>query len=218
MNGRPSTNRVTAGGQGLIFAGGRSSAEAPMIDPRHVAFDIDGVVADTMNLFLEIAREEFGIHHLKYEDITTYALEECLDLAEEQIEAIVERLLGADATARLKPIDGAPEGIGRVAKVAGSVLFVTARPRAAEIEAWLHRILQVPSEAISVVATGDFDGKTAVLREKGIRFFVEDRLETCFQMGGEGVSPIVYRQPWNRKRHPFPEVGSWSELESMLAI
>lgn len=188
------------------------------IDPCRLAFDIDGVVADTMRLFLDIAREEFGIGNLRYEQITRYALEDCLDIETERIEAIVERLLGSEATARLQPIAGAPEVMGRIGAVAGSVLFVTARPRAAEIEDWLCRVLPLPSSAIRVVATGNFDGKAEVLRQYGIRHFVEDRLETCFQMDAEGIAPILYRQPWNRERHPFPEVGDWSELQILLEV
>lgn len=188
------------------------------IDPRQIAFDIDGVVADTMGLFIDIACEEFGIRHLKYEDITSYSLEDCLDLGESQIGDIVERLLGSEATTRLKPIDGAPAVVRKVSEAAGSVLFVTARPSAVEIETWLHRVLGLPPSAVSVVATGDFDGKTPVLRRHNIRFFVEDRLETCFLMDAEGISPIVFRQPWNRERHPFTEVGNWEEIEAMLAI
>jgi hypothetical protein len=188
------------------------------IDPRRVAFDIDGVIADTMGLFLSIARHEFGIGHLRYEDITSYALEECLDLGSGQIDAIVERLLGREATTRLKPLDGAPDVVRRVADAAGEVLFVTARPSADAIEAWLQERLALPPRAISVVATGNFDGKAVVLRERGIRFFVEDRLETCFLLDDHGIAPIVFRQPWNRKRHPFPEVGDWSELASLIDL
>ena len=40
-----------------------------MIDPAAIAFDIDGVVADTMSLFLEIARDVHHINHIRYEDI-----------------------------------------------------------------------------------------------------------------------------------------------------
>ena len=39
--------------------------------PDRIAFDVDGVVADTMRLFLDIAREEYGINHTRYEDITS---------------------------------------------------------------------------------------------------------------------------------------------------
>lgn len=33
-----------------------------MLDPATLAFDIDGVIADTMTLFLEIASDVFGIN------------------------------------------------------------------------------------------------------------------------------------------------------------
>jgi hypothetical protein len=54
------------------------------------------------------------------------------------------------------------------------------------------------------------------LTERNISCFVEDRLETCYPLREAGVTPILFRQPWNRKRHPFTEVGSWQELESMI--
>ena len=40
-----------------------------------LAFDIDGVVADIMTTFLDLARERYNRgHHLRYEHITTFAL------------------------------------------------------------------------------------------------------------------------------------------------
>jgi uncharacterized HAD superfamily protein len=46
-----------------------------MIDPTSVAFDIDGVVADTMTLFLDIARQEYNLNSIQYSDITSYKLD-----------------------------------------------------------------------------------------------------------------------------------------------
>jgi hypothetical protein len=169
-----------------------------------------------MRLFLDIARDEFGLRHLRYNDITSYSLEACLDVEPDRIERIVERLLGAEATWRLTPMDGAPEVVNRMGKETGSVLFVTARPRAEEIEAWLGKILHLPTPAIRVVATGNFDGKSEILRDHGIRYFVEDRLETCFLMDKDGITPIVFRQPWNRSAHPFIEVGNWQEIGELV--
>ncbi|MFC1881398.1 hypothetical protein ACFL2S_07880 [Thermodesulfobacteriota bacterium] len=42
-----------------------------MINPVSVAFDIDGVIADTMTLFLDIARDVFHINGIHYEDNAT---------------------------------------------------------------------------------------------------------------------------------------------------
>ena len=69
---------------------------------------------------------------------------------------------------------------------------------------------------IEVVATGSFDAKADVLAARNITYFIEDRLETCFPLQAAGIVPVLFRQPWNRKRHPFLEVGSWKELESLI--
>ena len=55
-----------------------------------------------------------------------------------------------------------------------------------------------------------------ILSERNISYFVEDRLETCFPLQGAGITPILFKQPWNRKNHPFIEVGNWRELESLI--
>ncbi len=60
-----------------------------MIDPASVAFDIDGVVADTMTLFIDIAREEYDIDWIRYEDITSYYLEECITIDSEITSEII---------------------------------------------------------------------------------------------------------------------------------
>ena len=57
-----------------------------MIDPASVAFDIDGVFADTMTLFVDIVHQEYRQVHLRYEDITSYMLDDCLDIPPEALD------------------------------------------------------------------------------------------------------------------------------------
>ena len=59
------------------------------IAPESIAFDIDGVIADTMTLFLDIAREEFAVEGVRYEDIRCDNLADCIDIEPEP------RLIGA---------------------------------------------------------------------------------------------------------------------------
>jgi hypothetical protein len=80
----------------------------------------------------------------------------------------------------------------------------------------LKTVLPLDPPAIEIVATGSFDGKIDVLAERDITCFVEDRLETCFSLQEAGIMPVLFKQPWNRERHPFREVGSWRELESLI--
>jgi hypothetical protein len=188
------------------------------LSPATTAFDVDGVIADTMRLFIDIARETFQIDHLRYEDITTYHLDECLDLAPDTIEAIIRLILDGSHGLQLHTINGCRRVMAQFAANGGPpVRFVTARPGADVIRSWLEHNLPLRPEQIEVVATGSFEAKADVLHAEGIRVFVEDRLETCFLLSRSGITPILFAQPWNRFPHPFREVASWDELSAMMA-
>ena len=187
-----------------------------MIDPVSLAFDIDGVIADTMTLFIDIARDEYHINGIKYEDITCYSLEECLDIDKSIIKEIIIKILDGSYSSGLKPIDGAPEILPRICKSSDPVLFVTARPYAGPICEWIQNVFSLGASAIEVITTGSFEGKADVLLERNMSYFVEDRLETCFSIQAAGITPVLFKQPWNREIHPFIEVGSWNELEALV--
>jgi hypothetical protein len=182
-----------------------------------LAFDIDGVVADIMTTFLDLARERYNCgHHLRYEHITTFHLEECLDLAPDIIQTLIRELIDRPHELTVAPLPQAVPVLTRLARET-PLVFVTARDRAAPIRTWLHRTLpQVPPEAIRVVATGQHDTKLQYLLDHRIRYFVEDRLETCLQLAEHGITPILFSQPWNRRPHPFVEVADWPELAGLL--
>ncbi len=190
---------------------------APRPLPLHrLAFDVDGVVADIMTTFLDLARERYGHGHLRYEDITTFRLEECLDLPSWIIRTLIRELI--DRPHEL-PIEPFPQAVPVLTRLAARtpLLFVTARDRATPIRVWLTRTLAaVPEEAIRVLASGDPEGKLHYLKVHAIQFFVEDRLETCYQLAEHGITPILFAQPWNRQPHPFPEVNGWPDLASLL--
>jgi uncharacterized HAD superfamily protein len=182
-----------------------------------LAFDIDGVVADIMTTFLTLARERYNQgHHLRYEHITTFMLSECLDLPAWIIDELIRELIDRPHELAVSPFPQAVPVLTRLAQET-PLLFITARDRARPIERWLHRNLAaVPPAAIRVLATGDPDTKIHYLKDHGIQYFVEDRLETCLQLAGHGITPIVFAQPWNRQPHPFPEVADWTGLASLL--
>lgn len=187
-----------------------------MIDPKYVAFDFDGVIADTMTLFLDIARSEYQIQGLYYEDITCYTLSSCLDIDPEILEEIAGKITDGDYALPLKSIDGASEVLTRIARRHHPVLFVTARPYPGPVGDWVRDNIFLASHQVNVVATGSYDSKASVLLEKNITHFVEDRLETCFVLRDAGIEPILFRQPWNRQPHDFVEVGSWAEIARLI--
>ncbi len=188
------------------------------ITPGFLAFDIDGVVADTMNLFLDIARVKHNITSMRYEDIVCYSLEECLDMDPAVLESIISDLIDGNYTIPLKPMDGVKPVLTRLSGEAKPLLFVTARPYPGPVNCWLDEQFGFGAKDVEIISTGSFDAKADILLERGITHFVEDRLDTCHLLSECGITPILYRQPWNRETHPFMEVSSWREIESLIAF
>ena len=200
---------------GFDFATGIASQRL-RIDPQALAFDIDGVVADTMNLFLDIACNDFGLDHLRYEDITSYQLDQCLDIASEVLDALVRQLIEGHYSLPLEPIPGAPAVLGHLNTAGYPILFVTARPNIGPMQEWVKSVLNLGPGDCKIVATGSYEAKLAVLLEHNVTYFIEDRLETCFHLSEAGLVPVLFKQPWNREHHPFIEVGDWREVESLI--
>ena len=188
------------------------------IDPASVAFDIDGVVADTMTLFLDIAHQEFNVNGFSYEDITCYNLADCLKIEPKTIDAVVTRILDGNYTQPLKPIAGAPDVLFYLANRFGPVIFVTARPYTGPLADWIKDALHLDSTAIEIIATGTHEGKASILQQRQIKYFVDDRLDTCFLLQTADIQPVLFKQPWNREPHPFVEVSSWHELNQLFAF
>ena len=187
-----------------------------MVTPDNIAFDIDGVFANTMALFLDIARTDFGINHVRYEDITEYFLENCLDIEPDIIRRIINRILGGDFPYELKPLEGAVEVLSEIGDV-HPLLFVTARPELSVIQEWVRETLPLAPSNIEVIATGSFEGKGEVLDARGIGYFVEDFLDICYMISECDIKPILFSQPWNRSpNHPFREVASWAEVRALV--
>jgi uncharacterized protein len=186
------------------------------IDSRQMAFDIDGVVADVMSTFIALAKERYQIDHLKYEDIVEFDLVRCLQMEEVVVWEILELLLNRPEELAIAPL---PDAVPVLTKLAQRqpLLFVTARDKAEPIYAWLTRNLpEVPPADIRIIATGDPEAKLAYLQAHGITYFVEDRLETCFQLARHGVQPLLYDQPWNRRPHSFPVIYNWQDLAALI--
>jgi uncharacterized HAD superfamily protein len=193
----------------------RIKKKTERILPEELAFDIDGVFADTFKIFVETAREQYGIR-VEYEDITEYDFREVIDIDEKTSDEIIQRILYNPLEIGIRPILGSVDVLTRLARM-GPILFVTARPEGDSIREWIHQYLKGGDiSAIHIEATSTHKDKIPVLLKRGIRYFIEDRLETCYLLEKTSVTPIVFDQPWNRKPHPFQTVRSWYEIEALI--
>lgn len=189
--------------------------ESNKIPANELAFDIDGVFADTFRVFIETARNEYGVQ-MEYEAITEYEFWKVMGIDEKICQEIIQRILDSPVEMGIRPITGAPEVLTRLLDF-GPLLFVTARPESAAILEWIQLYLgPVDSNKIRLESTGAHEDKLPVLLQHGIKFFVDDRLETCFLLDEASVTPIVFDQPWNRKPHPFKTVKNWDEISAMI--
>ncbi|MGD2124698.1 MAG: haloacid dehalogenase [Desulfobacteraceae bacterium] len=183
--------------------------------PNEIAFDIDGVFADTFRVFVEKAREEYG-YQFDYEDITEYDFTTVVDIDQNAREAIIHSLIAYPIRSGIKPIAGAVEFLTRLSLV-GPLVFVTARPDRDPILGWIqHQLPQVDGDLIHLEVTHTYQNKPSILQDKGVRYFVEDRLETCYLLQEYAITPIVFDQPWNRKNHPFLVVKNWEDISVMI--
>jgi len=185
------------------------------IRPSELAFDIDGVIADTFRAFVKTARESYGVE-IEYENITEYDFRKVIDIDDETSDAIIEQILEDPVGIGITPVQGAVEVLRRLSCF-GPLCLVTARANREAIMEWVRRALQIQNgDHLRLEATGTHEDKLPVLLRYNIRYFVEDRLETCYLIQQSPVTPIVFNQPWNRKDHPFLSVGSWDEIHDMV--
>jgi hypothetical protein len=97
------------------------------------------------------------------------------------------------------------------------LLVVTARPFPEPVELWFAKhIPQVRPKCLHVEATGANTAKLEVLQGHNIKYFIDDRIDTCQMLHEAGITPIIFTQPWNRRPHPFHAVSTWKDIEAII--
>jgi 5'(3')-deoxyribonucleotidase len=185
------------------------------IDPGLLGFDFDGVIADTAETFLRLACERYELCHIRQEDITSFDVEQCIDIPEEIVTEIFKDILVDSVATGLKPMPGAVAVLGELAEK-HTITVVTARPLSAPVHDWLEHVLPESTlPKFRVVAMGAHDDKPRHIYEQGLRYFIDDRAETCIQLSRSNIHPIVFSQPWNRNRHQLQAVRSWQDIREL---
>lgn len=191
---------------------------ACIIHPGELAFDIDGVVADTMDVFVNIARDRFGFADMTKDDISCYDLYSCLGIEKVVLDEIICLTLDDEHTLQIPPMPGAPEFLTEMGRT-HPLRFVTARIWPESITEWLYQTLpEVSRENIKVIASGAPELKPQILNDMGVNYFVEDRIETCHRLKAAGIQPLLFVQPWNRNapHDGFIRVENWTGLKEWV--
>ena len=185
------------------------------INPALIGFDIDGVVADTGGAFIKIAREEYGLHSISLQDITFYEVVNCLDVDQKIIDDIFIRLHDEPLSSGIQPMEDALNVLHKFAEHT-PLTFVTARPEKEPIATWLKHFLKpAVYREMKLVVMGVHDNKAPYIKNLGLKYFVDDRLQTCKKLASEGITPLVYNQPWNKDDHDLQTVNNWQDIHAL---
>ena len=181
------------------------------IKPQYIAFDIDDVVSDFIPLFLQELKKDSGID-LSLKDVTTFYMYDLIDLPKKQASKILNKVVKNPIELNMQMKPGAKEVIKKLLDK-GQVTFVTARRDGRSIAQWIYK--QGLSDIV-VVAMNSHDKKAGALKRRGIKYFVDDRLETCYQLHKEGIEPIVFNHPHNANDDSFMRVNNWKEISELI--
>lgn len=188
------------------------------IIPGELGFDFDGVIADTAAAFIRIACQEYGYCSFTLEDITNFDLESCIDIPMPLVHRIFTDILVDSLGTGLTPMTGAVEVLSEMA-AHSPITVITARDRKEPVVDWLQEYFpRATADAVQVIAMGDHDDKLRYIKEQKLKFFIDDRAETCNMLAAHEITPLVFSHPWNRDRHNLPTVQNWAEIRNILDL
>lgn len=175
-----------------------------MPEPKTIACDIDGVVADTLVPWIDFYNRDYeddlDVGQLVEWDIHVFVKPECgLD--------IYRYIRDPALYDHVHPVDGALDGIGRLRSMGHRIVFATA----AEIETsgrkfeWLLDHGFGPDQADYIEAAD----KSLIRAD----LMIDDRYRNVVGFVGPG---ILFDRPWNSRHRYAPRASSWPEVVEMV--
>lgn len=183
-----------------------------------IGFDIDGVVLDFNNLFLDVAKNEFNIlKNVTPNDVTSYNYWDCLNISKKEALKLINNILENPCKYKIKAVTGATEALTELSKYI-NLLFVTARPCSCmeQTKKLVYKTLfNINKNKIKIVHSSDND-KSDILKNFGVEYFVDDRLKNCRDINRNGIKALLFNHPWNQSNEPFFRINGWKEISNFI--
>lgn len=179
-----------------------------------VAFDLDGVVADSLQAYLDYFDEKFGIR-LPKSKVTKWRLDKVSGLNMQKILGTFEVVFGDPN--RVAPIPGSIECLEKYYKTVGKVPIISHRFGKNGVKGarrWLNKHLKNKYTLI----ISDPEKKIEIMKKKKYFGLVEDNPTTALKVAEAGFLSIIFHAPYNQSvKHPnIIRVYNWSGLEMLL--
>ncbi len=177
-----------------------------------IAFDVDGVVLNSIDIILERINEESG-KRLTAEDLFSWELS-ALGLSWEAVRRSVDHMYSQPI---IEPYDEAVKVLSAIARKSDEpLLFITGRHQP---ETALRQLQALPwnPTAPPMIVTGGARDKRSFLQEHGVDFIIEDDPEYLQHYLDAGIGVGLMIRPWNRaatipvsaKFEGWPALETW---------
>jgi hypothetical protein len=177
----------------------------------NIAFDVDGVVLNSIDRILEHINRALG-KNLTQSDLLSWELE-ALGVDFTTLWDAVYYMYGRPY---IEPYQGATEVLSRIHRETEKpLLFITGRSEPETALRQLRALKWNPSPPEMIVTGGDRD-KRVHLAERKVGFIVEDDVEYAKQYVEAGIGFGMMRRPWNSSTTaPVTRIfDGWYDLEN----
>lgn len=183
-----------------------------------IAFDIDNVVLDFTNCFLQTAKKKFNVlNNTKFSDVTRYQFYECLDVSHDKCFEIVNYVLGNPIECNVKPVEGAVEVLTSLSKDI-DLIFITARKEKFKesTKKVIYSVLNKVDKNKIIIEHCRGSEKHVILNKLKVNLFVEDRTRNCRILNEKGIETLLLNSPWNQTKESFNRVETWGEISEFI--
>lgn len=186
----------------------------------NIAFDIDGVVINFTDAFLQIAREKFGVlKDAKFSDVTRYEFCECLDISYEKCFEIVYYVIANPFECNVGSVEKAVEVLTELSKDI-NLIFVTARYKKfkQQTKELIYHILPNVDKDKIIIIHESGSKKYKILNDLNIKHFIDDRSRNVRILNQNDITAYLFTRPWNAKTRPndsFTRVSTWEEISNL---
>jgi len=178
-----------------------------------IAFDVDGVVLQSIDIILDHINNVTG-RKIPAASLLTWDLEP-LGLHPALLRDAVDYMYSVMA---IDPYDGAVDTLEKVHEITRSpLLFITGR---SDLESAKRQLESLPwtQKVPEMVVTGGSRDKRVYLRETRAEFIIEDDELHLRDYLSDGIGVGLMIQPWNRscKAPVTARFNGWSEIDQWL--
>lgn len=179
-----------------------------------IAFDVDGVVLQSIDIILDHINTVAGVR-ISSSSLLTWDLEP-LGIDPMILMNAVDYMY---SMVTIEPYEGAVDTLENIYEITRSpLLFITGR---SDLESAKRQLESLPwnGHTPEMIVTGGSRDKRVYLRETGAEFIVEDDELHLGDYLNEGVEVGLMVQPWNRscKTPVTVRFNGWAEIDQWIA-